>query len=149
MFFDGASQNNPGPAACGCVLRSSDGQNIILRDCEYVGRTTNNEAEYCGLILGLHRAASDQFTTISIRGDSSVVVDQISGRARCKTRGLSDLLERALAMLNPRISPHGIDVQWVRRNANSDADTLANLELKHRVQTRRSASYIVPTGMVS
>ena len=141
IFFDGASQNNPGPAACGCVLRSSDGQNIILRDCEYVGRTTNNEAEYCGLILGLHRAASEQFTAISIRGDSSVVVDQISGRARCKTRGLSDLLERALTMLNPRIFPHGIDVQWVRRNANSDADALANLGLKHRVQTRRSFFY--------
>ena len=92
------------------MLRSSDGQNIILRDCEYVGRTTNNETEYCGLILGLHRAASEQFTAISIRGDSSVVVDQISGRAHCKTRGLSDLLERALAMLNPRIFPHVIDV---------------------------------------
>ena len=67
MFFDGTSQNNPGLAACGCVLRSSDGQNIILRECEYVGRTTNNKAEYCGLILGLHRAASEQFTAISIR----------------------------------------------------------------------------------
>jgi ribonuclease HI len=141
MFFDGASQNNPGPAACGCVLRSSDGQNILLRDFDYVGRTTNNEAEYCGLILGLHRAASEKFTAISIRGDSSVVVDQISGRARCKTRGLSDLLERALTMLKPRIFPHGIDIQWVRRNANSDADALANLGLKHRIQTKRSLFY--------
>ena len=79
VFFDGASQNNPGSAAYGCVLRSLDGQDILLRDCESVGRTTNNEAEYCGFILGLHRAASEHFPAISIRGVSSVVVDQIAG----------------------------------------------------------------------
>ena len=94
MFCDGASPNKPDQAACGCVPCSWDGRAIILRDCEYVGRTTNHQAEYPppgGLILGLRRAASEQFTAIFIVGDSFVRVAQTSGRANCKTRGLSNL----------------------------------------------------------
>ena len=106
-----------------------------------MGRKTNNEAEYCGLILGLHRAVAAGFTVISIRVDSQLVIDQITGRARCTTRGLSPLLDRALRLMKPRFSPHGIDSQWVRRNVNAEADAAANAGLRVRVEKRRILFY--------
>ncbi len=82
LFFKGAYKEKPGPSAGGCVLKTSNGEDILMQDEQYVGRKTNNEAEYCGLILGLQRAVAAGFTTISIRGDSS-----LTGRALCTTRG--------------------------------------------------------------
>ena len=141
LFFDGACKENPGPSAGGCVLKASNGEDILIQDAEYVGRKTNNEAEYCGLILGLHRAVAAGFTAISIRGDSQLVIDQITGRARCTTRGLSPLLDRALRLMKPRFFPHGIDSQWVRRNVNAEADAAANAGLRVRVEKRRILFY--------
>jgi hypothetical protein len=60
-----ASKENPGPWAGGCVLKSSNGEDmapILIQGAEYAGRKTNNEAEYCGLILGLHRARPTSYT---------------------------------------------------------------------------------------
>ncbi len=88
LFFNGACKENPGPSAGGCVLKTSNDEDILIQDAEYVGRKTNNEAEYCGLILGPHRAVAAGFTAISIRGDSRLLIDQITGRARFTTRGL-------------------------------------------------------------
>ena len=70
MFCDGASPNKPDQAACGCVPCSWDGRAIILRDCEYVGRTTNHQAEYpprAGLSSAfVGRPASDSQLSLSL-----------------------------------------------------------------------------------
>jgi ribonuclease HI len=137
LFFDGASRNNPGPAAGGCVLKASNGIDTLVQDSEFLGKKTNNEAEICGLILGLHRALAAGITALSIRGDSQLIIAHITGRARCTTRSLSPLLDRALRLMDPRAFPHGIDVQWVRRNCNVEADTAANAGLRARNQERR------------
>ncbi len=50
-----------------------------------MGRKANNEADYCSLFLGLHFTVAAGFTVISIRGESPLVIDQITGRARCTT----------------------------------------------------------------
>ena len=141
LFFDGASKNNPGPAAGGCVLKASNGIDTLVQDSEFLGKKTNNEAEICGLILGLHRARAAGFTALSIRGDSQLIVDHITGRARCTTRGLSPLLDRALRLMDPRSFPHGIDVQWVRRKCNAEADAAANAGLRARKHERRILFY--------
>ena len=77
-------------------------------------------------------------TALSIRADFRLVTDQIDGRARCTTRNLSPLLDRAQRLMRPNLFPHGIDVQWVRRNANAEADAAANAGLRIRAPARRS-----------
>ena len=124
-----------------CIAKDTDGNTTLALDCEYVGRTTNNDDEYGGFILGIHRARSVGITDISIRGDSKLVIDQISARARCKTRSLSLLLERALFLLQPASFPHGIDAQWIRRTHNTEADDAANLGLRNRSQSRNWLFY--------
>ena len=141
LFFDGASRNNPGPAAGGCVLKASNGIDTLVQDSEFLGKKTNNEAEICGLILGLHRARAAGITALSIRGDSQLIIDHITGRARCTTRCLSPLLDRALRLMDPQHFPHGIDVQWVRRNCNAEADAAANAGLRARKHDRRILFY--------
>ncbi len=51
LLFDGAPRNYPGPAAGGCVLKTSNGVDTSVQDSEFLGKKTNNEAEICGLIL--------------------------------------------------------------------------------------------------
>ncbi len=60
VFFDGACSGNPGPAAAGCIVKDTDENTTLALDCEYVGQTTNNDAEYCDLILGIHRARTPE-----------------------------------------------------------------------------------------
>ena len=101
LFFDGASRSNPGPAAVGCVLKASNGIDTLVEDSEFLGKKTKSEAEICGLILGPHRGLAAGITALSIRGDSQLIIEHITGRARCTTRGLSPLLDRALRLIDP------------------------------------------------
>ncbi len=98
------------------MLKASNGIDTSVQDSEFLGKKTKNEAEVCGLILGLHHALAAGITALSIRGDSQLMIAHITGRARCNTRSLSPLLDRALRLMDPHSFPHGIDVQSVRRN---------------------------------
>jgi ribonuclease HI len=80
-------------------------------------------------------------TALSTRGDSQLIIAHITGRARCTTRCFSPLLDRALRLMDPRSFPHEIDVQWVRRNCNAEADAAANAGLRARNQERRILFY--------
>ncbi len=141
LFFDGACKQNAGPSAGGCVLKTSNGEDILIQNAEYVGLKTNNEAEYGCLILGLHSAVAAGFTASSIRADSRLVIDQVTGRASCTTRGLSPLLDRALRLTKRRFPPDGVDCHWGGHNVNAEADAAANAGLRVRVAKRRIPFY--------
>ncbi len=118
-------------------MKAPNGIDALVEDSEFLGKKTNYEAEICGLILGLHRALVAGVTALSIRSDSQLIFEHITGRARCTTRGLSPLLDRSLRLMDPRSIPHGIDVQRVRRNCNAEADAAANAGLRVRKHERR------------
>ena len=106
-------------------MKASNGTDSLVQDSEFLEKETNNEAEICGLILGLHRAVAAGITALSMRGNLQLIIAHITGRARCTTRSLSPLLDRALRRMDPRSFPNGIDVQWVGRNCNAEADAAA------------------------
>jgi ribonuclease HI len=118
-------------------LKASNGIDTLVQDSEFLRKKTNNEAEICGLILGLHCALAAGITALSMRGDSQLIIAHITGRARCTARSLSPLLDRALCLMDPRAFSNGMDVQWVRRNCNAEADEAANAGLRARNQARR------------
>ncbi|AXI77321.1 bifunctional RNase H/acid phosphatase [Peterkaempfera bronchialis] len=120
---DGGSRGNPGPAGYGAVVRDGDTGQIIAEAAEYIGRATNNVAEYRGLIAGLRAAhAVDPDARVDVRMDSKLVVEQMSGRWKIKHPDMQPLAAEARTVF-----PRGrVSYAWIPRERNKDADRLAN-----------------------
>jgi ribonuclease HI len=119
---DGASRGNPGPAAAGVVIETEAGQ-VVARGRRFLGRMTNNQAEYRALILGLTAIARYQPSSVTVCMDSELVVRQINGEYRVKDETLHTLFETALALA--RALPE-VRFVHVPRAQNRLADQLAN-----------------------
>ncbi|MET0425994.1 MAG: bifunctional RNase H/acid phosphatase [Actinoplanes sp.] len=120
---DGGSRGNPGPAGYGAVVREHPGGQVLLERYGALGVTTNNVAEYTGLIEGLKAAAELNATEVDVRMDSKLVVEQMSGRWQIKHPGLRPLAAEAAALVE-RFDRVSFD--WIPRERNKAADALAN-----------------------
>ncbi|WP_103340570.1 bifunctional RNase H/acid phosphatase [Amycolatopsis sp. CA-126428] len=119
---DGGSRGNPGPAGYGAVVKDSDGQ-VLAERKESLGVVTNNVAEYNGLIAGLAAAAEVGASTVDVRMDSKLVVEQMSGRWKIKHPDMQPLAERAKELAG---GFSRVKYEWIPRAQNSHADRLAN-----------------------
>src|SRR5687767_2895134 len=97
LEFDGGSRGNPGPAGIGVVLRAADRTPLVTLG-RFIGRTTNNVAEYKALITALQKAKELGAKKISIRGDSELVVRQILGQYKVNSPDLRPLYEEASSL---------------------------------------------------
>jgi ribonuclease HI len=120
--IDGGSRGNPGPASYGVVLRDPRGE-IVARLKKYIGRTTNNVAEYYGLIAALDYAQSNNIRVLRIESDSELLVRQMRGQYKVKSGDLKPLFERARKMAQTFAS---FRIEHVYREQNREADQLAN-----------------------
>jgi ribonuclease HI len=120
--IDGGSRGNPGPASYGVVIRDPKGE-VIAKLKKYIGRTTNNVAEYYGLIAALDYAQSNHISALRIESDSELLVKQMRGQYKVKSPDLKPLFERAKKM-SQAFSSFRID--HVYREQNAEADALAN-----------------------
>lgn len=77
---DGGARGNPGPAGYGAVVLDATSGAVLAERAGYLGHTTNNVAEYRGLIAGLEAAVELGATEVEARLDSKLVVEQMSGR---------------------------------------------------------------------
>lgn len=127
-YADGASRGNPGPASYGIVLLSEEGEQLH-RACRYLGRATNNQAEYQGAIAALEAALGLGAQEVELRMDSELVVRQLSGRYRVRNPRLIPLHKR---MLGLRSRFQRVEVRHVPREQNRVADRLANEALNRR-----------------
>ena len=120
--IDGGSRGNPGPASYGVVVRDAGGK-IVAELKKYIGRLTNNVAEYYGLIAALDYAEQYGIRALRIEADSELLVKQMRGQYKVKSEDLQPLYERAKKM------SQGFDlfrIEHVYREQNRDADRLAN-----------------------
>lgn len=125
IYTDGGSRGNPGPAAAAVVMKDEKG-NIILAGGYFLGKETNNVAEYMGLVLALEAAAKHDTSQISLFMDSELIVKQITGDYRVKDPRLAELF----AMVQKRLLKFDIwKIQHVRREQNKHADALVNKAL--------------------
>jgi len=122
LHVDGASRGNPGPAAYGVVVQDESGR-IVAEAAKAIGRATNNEAEYHGLIRGLELAREHGAREVAVRADSQLMVRQINGRYRVKSARLRPLHLRAMRLLNTFSRR---EVEHIPRESNARADALAN-----------------------
>jgi ribonuclease HI len=121
IFTDGGARGNPGPAACAAVVNNQDFS-------EFIGETTNNVAEYRGLLLGLKSALKlagkkSEETELEIKMDSELVVKQLKGEYKVKDQNLKLLFADAQPLINKFKS---VSFKHIRREENSRADKLVN-----------------------
>jgi ribonuclease HI len=121
VYFDGACRGNPGPAAVGYAIVTSDG--VVAEGNERIGNSTNNRAEYEALIRALEVARDHGFDEVDVRGDSELVVRQVRGEWNTNDPDLRERRVTALELLS------GFDrwsLEHVPREINDRADSLAN-----------------------
>lgn len=125
IYIDGASKGNPGPAGIGVVIcRKGETIKNISR---YIGRATNNFAEYSALIQGLEEAITLKADSLVIYSDSQLVCRQIKKEYKVRNDNIKGLFLRAEKML---LAFKEITVKNIPREENRGADKLANLAVK-------------------
>ncbi len=125
LMVDGASRGNPGEAGCGAVIYDEQGE-ILKELTSYLGSSTNNVAEYQGLLMGLEGVLKLGGRKLQIRSDSELLVRQLNGVYRVKDEKLKVLYRKALDLLG-RLEAYRII--HVRREHNKLADRLANIAI--------------------
>jgi ribonuclease HI len=122
---DGGSRGNPGPAAYGVVVRDPRGE-IVARLKKYIGKNTNNVAEYFGLIAALDYAQNHGIRSLRVESDSELMVKQMRGQYKVKSEELKPLFERAKKMSQ---TFEAFRINHVYREQNKEADALVNQAL--------------------
>lgn len=125
LFADGGSRGNPGPAASGAVLVDPQGE-VMDEVGFYLGRATNNVAEWTALLIGLEKAKELGIARLAVRMDSELVVKQMRGEYRVKHVDLQPLHRRALNLVR---TFEWLDIKHIPRKENALADGLVNAVL--------------------
>jgi ribonuclease HI len=126
LYFDGCSKGNPGPSGIGAVLYKNNIE--YWTDSKYIGnKRTNNEAEYCALIMGLEEAINCNIKNLSVCGDSLLVINQVNGVYKVKHVNLIPLYEKVMELIKHF---NCINFSHVYRNENKRADQLSNIALE-------------------
>jgi len=133
--IDGASRGNPGPAAAGFTLTDSAGSHLQAKAL-FIGRATNNVAEYTALVKALEAAKRIGAEQLMVFSDSELLVRQINGRYKVKSEQIRPLFRQAVDLLGEF---ENWKVRHITREENKEADELANqaLNLERDVENKR------------
>ena len=130
-YTDGGSRGNPGPSATGYVLYDEHGEELESGG-EYLGITTNNQAEYQAVKLALEKAKQQGAQRVEMYMDSMLVVNQVAGRWKVKNRDLWPIYQSILELVKEFES---VTMQHVRREKNKAADQMVNDVLDAQART--------------
>jgi ribonuclease HI len=119
---DGGSRGNPGPAGFGAVIEDPAGR-VVARLSEYLGKQTNNYAEYSGLIAVLQWATQSGAKHLRVVSDSELMVNQMKGRYKVASPALKPLWEEAKRLAGQL---ERFEMRHTLRGGNQEADRLAN-----------------------
>ena len=128
LYFDGGSRGNPGLAGVGVKIINTNQHTVIVEKSIFLGHTTNNAAEYMGLIHGLQLAQQHAITRINIYTDSMLIVNHIQGTFKVRNSRLKPLYDKAIDLL--KLFGDGYVISHVKSHVtgseNNRADELAN-----------------------
>ncbi len=126
IYTDGGARGNPGPAASGAVLKKlQDGHEgeVVATVSKYLGKNTNNQAEYTAIVIGLEKAKEIGATNVEIYLDSELATKQLNGQYKVKNQ---EIAKRFLEVKNLVQAFERVTFTHVRREKNKEADTLVN-----------------------
>jgi ribonuclease HI len=121
VYIDGAARGNPGPAGIGVVIK--DGPKLIEELGAYIGKSTNNIAEYMALVRGLEEVLIRGFRSASFYSDSELLVKQLNGEYKVKHENLVPLHYHVLTLVDRM---KDFSIKHVTRDKNEHADKMAN-----------------------
>lgn len=127
-WVDGGARGNPGPAGYGVLFRDETGA-IVLRAWGFLGETTNNVAEYRGLIAALREATVLGATHLDVSTDSELIQRQVTGVYKVRQPHLVPLMNEVRQLIR---TLEGFRIVHVRREENKIADALANRAMDRR-----------------
>jgi len=130
IYTDGGARNNPGPAGCGAVFFTTDNKKI-KEFSRFLGKATNNQAEYQGVILALEKAKTLKATEIDFYLDSKLTVEQLSGNYKVKNKDLASLFVK---VWNLSQSFKKIKYFYIPREKNKLADKLVNEAIDENIK---------------
>lgn len=140
IYSDGGSRGNPGPSAAGYVVLNMQ-QEVIAEGGEYLGITTNNQAEYQGVRLGLEKAIELGYKKVDFKIDSMLVVNQMKGYYKIKNRELWPINERIRALMTKF---DRVTFTHVNRQFNQLADGMVNKTLDaHKAHPGKDPTQLV------
>lgn len=125
VYSDGGSRGNPGPSASGYVIINNK-EEVVAQGGEYLGITTNSQAEYQGVRIGLEKALELGFKYVDFRIDSMLVVNQMNGIYKIKNRELWPINERIRELVTKF---EKVTFSHVKREFNQLADGMVNRTL--------------------
>jgi ribonuclease HI len=128
LYSDGAARNNPGPAGAGIAL-FCDGKEV-LKHGHYLGKRTNNQAEYLALLIGLYYVSqkANKGDELSVFADSELLVRQMMGTYKVKNAELKELQQIAFKLL----MPYKYGIYHIYREENLLADEMANVGIDQK-----------------
>jgi len=121
-YVDGAARGNPGEAGAGIVLKDTAG-GVVEKIALYLGKATNNMAEYKALIHALRRAGEMEASSLQVYSDSELLVHQINGRYRVRAPHLQKLCQEAIRLMR---NIGDVNISHIPREKNAEADEQAN-----------------------
>jgi ribonuclease HI len=133
-FCDGGSRGNPGPSACGVVIKkinqkiNQDIQEIVCSKGVFLGNDTNNVAEWMGLVTVLELALENRYYPIEIKLDSLLVVSQINDKWKLKAENLKQYYTKSKSLIK-QINSNNVKIIHVLREFNKEADLVVNQTL--------------------
>ncbi len=130
VYTDGASLGNPGDAGAGAVITTPDGEKVDTVS-EYLGRATNNVAEYEAVRMGIETALAHGARVVELRLDSELVARQLMGRYKVRDPKLQEKYLQVSALI-ARLED--ISITHVPREQNGEADRLAKRGAKHGIE---------------
>ncbi len=123
LHTDGASRGNPGPAGAGWVMFENEGGEVLAQGGAFLGRKTNNEAEYEAVIRGLKAARELGADEVLLRSDSELLIKQLNGEYQVRNERIAVLHGQAREAMR---AFRRVEARHVRREGNSAADAMAN-----------------------
>jgi ribonuclease HI len=127
---DGASRGNPGESGFGFTLRAEDGT-LLCAESGYIGKATNNIAEYSALIACLRKVRTMECTKLVVYSDSELMVRQLNGQYKVKNPNITGYFRQAADLI--RSAPFSVEIVHVERAGNREADELANAGIDNRI----------------
>jgi ribonuclease HI len=121
-YVDGGARGNPGPAGYGVAIEDEAGRPVAGLS-EFLGRQTNNYAEYSGMLAALDYALQHGVKVLKVVSDSELMVKQIKGQYKVNNATLKDLHTRARRLIDQL---DRFEIRHVLREKNREADRLAN-----------------------
>lgn len=138
-YVDGGSRGSRGPAGIGVVIEHPGGRRVEIS--ETIESGDNNYAEYSALLAALEYAAQNHCSRLCVFSDSEVVVKQITGHYTCQSAGLRTIHEMCKDLIQ---SLEEFTILHIRRQANSEADRLANaaMDRARNLKSRVNAAMV-------